>query len=365
MRAHRAICIPLPDLDVDVRRLMALANLAHRGYLICPPDLARSVFYELREWYRRRSLIFGTSQKKWLVNAWFPMRVQRVINGTKRGTNASPVVLDFDRGIIKLRRICHAKFPMPRWCYDRLKEGGDFKIALLGLKRGRPHLVLVAERDVQPYTPSDYVIVVDVNSWRHGIRWALIRGGKIVSTRVIRPDLHYIKRLYNEVTNLERKLGRLKRLGLHRTREAREIRKQIKAKRSKIYRYLKSFVNDKVHFLVEKALRYKAKVVIDNMYEESRRELIEEKLPNGLVKIYMMYLPRFVELLINQCRWYGIPYEFRRLPSTMCPRCGHELRQMEDRVMTCDRCGLMEDRDVIPMLNYLLRTSTCKHGRWV
>ncbi len=112
-------------------------------------------------------------------------------------------------------------------------------------------------------------------------------------------------------------------------------------------------MNDKVHFLVQKALRYKAKIVIDNMYEESRRDLLEERLPDGLVKLYILYVPRFVKLLVNQCQWYGIPYELRRLPSTVCPRCGNTLRQIEGRVMVCPKCGLREDRDKIPVLNYL------------
>ncbi len=46
---------------------------------------------------------------------------------------------------------------------------------------------------------------------------------------------------------------------------------------------------------------------------------MEEKLPDGLAKAYMLNLKRFVKLLTNQLKWYGVPYEFKRLPSTKMP----------------------------------------------
>ena len=64
------------------------------------------------------------------------------------------------------------------------------------------------------------------------------------------------------------------------------------------------------------------------MLEESRRELLEGELNNGLAKLHLAGLRRFVKLLTNQLIWYGVPYEFKRLPSTKCPVCGHELRQL-------------------------------------
>jgi len=44
------------------------------------------------------------------------------------------------------------------------------------------------------------------------------------------------------------------------------------------------------------------------MIEESRRELIEEKIPRGLRKVYLAETRRFVKLLITQLQWYGVPY---------------------------------------------------------
>jgi putative transposase len=85
------------------------------------------------------------------------------------------------------------------------------------------------------------------------------------------------------------------------------------------------------------------------MIEESRRELLEEKIPRGLRKIYLAETRRFVKLLTTQLQWYGVPYEFKRLPSTTCPICQHELTQLPGRVMVCTNCGFKAPRDKIPM----------------
>ena len=120
-------------------------------------------------------------------------------------------------------------------------------------------------------------------------------------------------------------------------------------RRSRIYRVTR----DKAYFLasklVRKALKYKASLVIDDVTEESRRELLEEGLPRDVVKLLMSNLKRFVHQLKTLAKWYGVPYELKRLPSTICPICKHELTQEEGRIMICENCGFKAPRDMVPM----------------
>jgi putative transposase len=280
------------------------------------------------------------------------LKTRRVyVDGVGEGDPNAPVVLDFIRGIIRIRLVCRPErgfvleLPMPGWVVERVKEGGDIKFVRIGLKDGEPYLALVAERVVEPYEPSDYKLVVDVNSWRYGIAWGLIHNGRIVSFRQERPNLGLLMTLYNEAVQLERKAGKLRRLNL----DYAILRKQAKARRGKIYR----ITRDKAYFLagklVRKALRYGALLVIDDMTEESRRELLEEKLPPDVVKLLMSNLKRFVHQLETLAQWYGVSYEFKRLPSTVCPVCQHELTQEEGRTMVCDNCGFKAPRDKVPI----------------
>jgi putative transposase len=238
---------------------------------------------------------------------------------------------------------------MPKWVIERIKEGGDVKYAMIGLKNDKPYLALVAERVVEPYRPSNYMLVIDVNSWNNGIAWSLIRDGSIIRWKPERPRLSEIEALYNLSVRLGRKYGRLKRLGLHRTVEGERLWREIKRLRRKLYAKMRDYAQKLAHRLVRKALRHRAIVVIDDMTEESRRELIEEKIPSGLRKVYLAETRRFVKLLITQLKWYGVPHEFKRLPSTICPICKHELTQLPGRIMVCPNCGFKAPRDMVPM----------------
>jgi len=356
MRAFRALLIKLPRDKCDVgyiKRLMALANLAYRGFEVWEPGIPKTIQHHLYGFRNfRNSLIFGTSPKAWFARTWLPLKTRRVyVDGAGEGDPNAPVVLDFIRGIIKIRLVCKPErdfvleLPMPGWVVERVNEGGDVKYAMIGLKDGEPYLALVAERVVKPYKPGDYKLVVDVNSWRYGIAWGLIHNGRIVSFRQERPDLGLLMTLYNEAVQLERKAEKLRRLNL----DYAVLRKQAKARKRRLY----AMTRDKAYFLagklVRKALRYGALLVIDDMTEESRRELLEEKLPPDVVKLLMSNLKRFVHQLETLAQWYGVPYELKRLPSTICPICKHELTQLPGRTMACANCGFKAPRDMVPM----------------
>jgi len=360
MIARRTILVRLPKdkCDIDyIRRLMALANLAYRGFEVWVPDLPKTVQHQLYNFKNfKESLLFGIVPKRWLAETWVPLTTLRVYpSGSRRGDTGAPVVIDFKRGTIKLRQVCRngrgyvIEVPMPKWVIERDKEGGDIKFARIGLKDNEPYLALIAERDVEPYQPSDYILAVDVNAWNNGIAWGLIKDGNIIKWKSETPNLREIDNLYNLSVELSRKYGRLKRLGLDKTEEGKRLWKKIKKLRKRLYAKLRDYAQKLVYRLVRKALRHKALVIIDDMIEESRRELLEMKLPSGLKKLYLMYTKRFVKLLATQLEWYGVPYRFKRLYSSICPICGHELTQVEGRVMICENCGFKTPRDKVPM----------------
>jgi putative transposase len=345
MIARRAVVVELPSVDYNILRLQALTNLAYRyrDLEICPEDLPKTACTML---YKTKfDLEFGAVPKRWFARQWLPMTVQRVQNGVRRGQNGAPLLLDLDRGVMRLRYICHAEAPIPRWVYDRIREGGDIVFAMLGLKDGIPAVMLVAERYVEPYRPES-LLPVDVNSWRHGVVWALIKNERISSIGRERPDLGRVERWYSKAVRLERLLGRLERLRL----DDRNLRRETGRTKSKMYRYHRGYSQWLANKIVRKALKHKSKVIIDKALEESWRELLEEGLTKHEAKIQMAGVRRFIKLLETQLRWHGVPYEFKRLPSRVCPNCEIEMEELPGRKMKCPRCGLEEDRDKIPIL---------------
>jgi putative transposase len=350
MIVRRSVVVKLPNVDCDIVRLQALTNLAYRyrELKICPEDIPRTACTML---YKRSfDLEFGTRPKKWFTRQWLPMTVLRIQNGARRGDTRAPLVLDLDRGVMRLRSICHAEAPIPRWVYDRLEEGGDIVFARLGLKSGVPAVVLVAERYVEPYEPET-LIVVDANSWRHGVAIAYVnRNRRIGEFYKSRPNLRLVDRLYRKAVKLWKLYGKLRRLGLHKTPEGRRAFRDLRRTIGKIYRVLRDHSQRSAGEVARKAVRLRAKVIIDNALEESWRDLLEEGLSRGKAKIYMAGVRRFIKILETQLKWYGVPYEFRRLPSRVCPDCEIEMEELPGRKMRCPSCGLEEDRDRIPVL---------------
>jgi len=345
MIARRSLVVELPSVDYDILRLQALTNLAYRykELKMCPDDIPRTACTML---YKRSfDLEFGTRPKRWFAREWLPMTVQRIQNGTRRGDGGAPLVLDLDKGVLKLRYICHAEVLIPRWVYDRIREGGDIVFAMLGLKDGIPAVMFVAEKSVEPYKPES-LLPVDVNSWKHGVVWALIKDGRIVSEGRERPNLRFIDNLYKKSVRLEKLHGRLVRIGVSCDRLDAEARYT----KSKLYRYLRDYPQWLANKIVRKALKHKSKVVIDRALEESWRDLLEEGLTRSEAKIQMAGVRRFIKILETQLKWYGVPYELRRLPSRVCPNCEVEMEELPGRLMKCSKCGLEENRDRIPIL---------------
>ncbi|MFP3311732.1 MAG: zinc ribbon domain-containing protein [Caldivirga sp.] len=359
MKAHRAILIKLPKDKCDtayIRRLMALTNLAYRGYEVWVPDLPMTIQYQLYDFKNMKSLVFGAEPKRWFAKTWVPLKTFRVYaDGSRKGDRNAPVVLDFRSSIIRIRQVCRnehgyvVELPMPKWIIERVKEGGDIKFARVGLKDNEPYLALVTERVVEPYVPSDYMLAVDVNSWSHGIAWGLVKGNRISSFKQEGLNVGKIVGLYKQAVRRERKLGALKRLGLGDTVNAKRAGRLVKRLRSRAYRLIKAEAVFLARKLTKKALRYRAKVIIDDVDWESLKELLTRRYGKKISKLLLSGLKRFVKLLVTQLQWYGVPYEFKRLYSRKCPNCKHKLTQQKGRVMICTNCGFKAPRDMVPM----------------
>jgi len=362
MVVHRTLIVkyPLSKLSEEenevvsrlLLRLDALGNLYARGYKIEPPDVPRRFVHEFQ--YFQEELAFNTSPKRWLARVHPLLDCQIRLDNEK--DRSKGVFIDLSRGVVKIRGFVHRRaveIPLPestmRYIRQRIKEEARAKLARVWANDGHLYVAVTFEREVEVRQNVSAVLVVDVNSWRNGVSWAVIKGGRVVSKGVERPNLRYVESLYKELIRLERKLGKLERLDLKGGVEYAKLWEQAKAKRSKLYRYLRDFADKLAHRLVKKAVRRGAKVVIDNVVEESRRELLEEGLPNGLAKLYLAYIRRFVKLLANQAKWYGLPVVFKRLPSTICPACSGLLKQREGRLMVCPSCGFSAHRDEVPI----------------
>jgi len=157
MKAYRALLISLSkdECNIDyIKRLISLTNLAYRDYEAWIPDLPKTMQHQLQNFKSyTKSLVFGHTPKRWFTRTWVPLTTLRIYtDDSMKGDNRAPVVLDFRNDVIRLRQVCKNEpryvdeLPMPRWVVERVREGGDIKFAMIGLKDDELYLALIAER---------------------------------------------------------------------------------------------------------------------------------------------------------------------------------------------------------------------------
>ena len=77
--------------------------------------------------------------------------------------------------------------------------------------------------------------------------------------------------------------------------------------------------------------------------------------PSGLLRHSPLQrtMTSFGKILQNICNWHGLHLEVRPLPSSKCPHCGSRLKEVyrtrRVRVMHCNQCGFMENRELVPL----------------
>ncbi|GEM_PF-244372 len=350
------------------RRFDALGNLFVRGYEVYPPDIDSRIKYEFN--YFKNEISFNkdnvTKPKRWFCKIHAIGNVQIK---TKKGEKDRGylIFIDLAKNIIRVRGFfkgraltVQLKDSEVKYILNRLNEGAKVKFTRVYVDYEDYFNIDVVFERVKPVFEAkpNRITFIDVNDWRYGIHYFIITINennqcKLHEKSIVRPNLRKLETLYDKAIVLEKKLGKLKRLGLKYSDEYRRLRKEVKNIRRKIYAIIRNVVNKGVHEVVQKALLYKTKVIIDDMFEESRRELLEEKYPNGLMKIYLAGLRRFIKLLTTQLEWYGIPYEFKNFSSTLCPFCETKMvlikKTKTERIMKCSKCGFTANRDKIPI----------------
>ncbi len=347
-----------------IRHTEALNVLLARGYNAWSPCVPR-------KWYHDQLYFIGRSWMKDVPKRW-RLDVHPVLNVQIR-TNSErdrgcPIFIDLQNNIVKVRGfgdrttvILPLKESYERYIRDRLREGAKARACMIWTDGKYVFLGLVFAKQHECYEPR-MDVVVDVNTILHGVTVGWLENGRIVVKRLpenLGEVLTRLYKIYGEAVRVERKMGFHKRMGHH--SDAKRLRRQASSLRRRFNLIIRDAANKVVHEVVRLALQRRARLIIDTPYFESLEELSQQY--HGVFSLLMKSFSRRVErMLINQCQWYGIPYELRRLPSTKCPRCEGELRGTEDRVMVCDRCGLREDRDVIPILSYVANNlMSCDH----
>lgn len=196
--------------------------------------------------YFRSEISFSNGVKP--PKVWFT-RVHAILNVGIRINNerdhSQGIFLDLASNALRFRWIIKGKAITinltggeTKYVRERLDEGGRPKLARAWVKDDFLYVAITFERDVELIRPNNYVLAIDVNSWRNGVVWGLIKDNSISSLGRERPWLRRIDKLYNRVLELEKEYGKLRRLGAHKSIKGKKVWREVRILKRKLYAIL-------------------------------------------------------------------------------------------------------------------------------
>ncbi|NJE13871.1 RNA-guided endonuclease TnpB family protein, partial [Thermococcus sp. LS2] len=215
---------------------------------------------------------------------------------------------------------------------EEVKEG---KVKLGGLFLFPDKLVLNFVKTVEYFEPRDWMSV-DIN-----LTNVTVLAGLTVY-RFDTRELYHIHRVY------EVKRQKIQKISAWNRRLSTELLERYSGREKNRAR---DFLHKLSNKIVEIAREKQMGIILEDLNGIKERVLNGSKsLNRKLSKWNARELQRLIEY---KAKWFGVPvvYINPKNSSRVCPVCGGRLIPQEGRLMKCLKCGLVEDRDFIAVLN--------------
>jgi len=204
-----------------------------------------------------------------------------------------------------------------------------------GLILTERELIVTLKREVKPRRPRDWASF-DINLTNIT---ALI-DGKVV--RYSLKQLYHIHRVY------ENKRRKIQKLSKHKPKTAKRLME-------KYSRRERNRTKDFMHKLTTKIARELSEIrsgaILENLKGIKGRILRKSKDLNR--RLSKWNARTFQPMLEYKLKWLGLPVKYvnPRNSSKTCPLCSGRMATYGGRLMKCEKCNLILDRDVVAVLN--------------
>jgi putative transposase len=291
--------------------------------------------YSASEWLRGQTIKHG-------------MKVPLILNAQLRLNNerdaSRGALVDVPGREVRVRKLGIGTIVLPlpegavKYTLERAREGARLVMAMVWVDGRRLCVALVFRREVEPIE-ARRLLAVDFNALHNGITYAVVERDRVLRRGVLRPHLRRPEKL-------QREIGRLDSLC---ARRGDPYCERARAAKSRLYRLLGEWRREAVRLIVKLALQYRAAIAIDVPDDSSMRELKKNNSypADGKALLNFGKLRRLIEGLAE---WHGVPYIEARLYSTVCPRCGTKMLELQNRRVGCPKCGFAAHRDEVPAM---------------
>ncbi len=295
----------------------------------------------LKDWrYSKHYVDSAINSVIGLVKGWITLynrgRAEKLPEITKRTVYIKSTLFSLKNGVLKIsiepnKRYLEVDLNRYFWIpkdFDRI--GG-----LILTERG---LIITVKKEVEP--KADKWASFDVN---------LTNVTALINGRIERYDL---KELYHIHRVYEAKRQRIQRLSKF---KAKASRKLLQKYSSRERNRAKDFTHKLTTEIARKLKESSSGAIMEGLKGIKHKVLNGSRKQNR--KLSKWNARTFHSMLEYKLKWLGLPVRYvnPRNSSKTCPLCSGYLVAYEGRLMRCEKCSLVMDRDVVAVLNLQMR----------
>ena len=166
----------------------------------------------------------------------------------------------------------------------------------------------------------------------------------------MRLDIYKVKIIHDEHSKKRGKIQ--KKLAKNPLKMRKILRKYSGREKRRVEDYLHKISS----IIVSEAVKYNAKIVMENL--KNIRKSVNRKSKNIRRRLNRWNFRKLQFFIKYKAKWNGLCVDYVKAyrTSSLCPICGYKLNPNGQRLLKCNKCGLIFDRDVAATYNLFKRS---------
>ena len=245
----------------------------------------------------------------------------KIITAPRKFISINLVVSDYQRKFIE------------EWKNERLKVGEVIV--------KKDSIIIPFKKVVNPKNFRN-IMTIDVNE--KNITYSIFdKDGNVVKT--IRSDVYMLKRIHE---NFSKKREKIQKKLANKPMKLKTLMKKYSGREK---RKVEDYLHKISKFLVSEALKYNAKIVMEDL--TNIRNAVNKKSKNLRRRLNRWNFSKLQFFIEYKAKWGSLDVEYVNPSRTskLCPICGCKLDPNGQRLLKCNNCNLVFDRDVVATFN--------------
>ena len=245
----------------------------------------------------------------------------KIITAPRKFISINLVVSDYQRKFIE------------EWKNERLKVGEVIV--------KKDSIIIPFKKVINPKNFRN-IMTIDVNE--KNITYSIFdKDGNIVKT--IRLDVYMLKRIHE---NFSKKREKIQKKLANKPMKLKTLMKKYSGREK---RKVEDYLHKISKFLVSEALKYNAKIVMEDL--TNIRNAVNKKSKNLRRRLNRWNFSKLQFFIEYKAKWGSLDVEYVNPSRTskLCPICGCKLDPNGQRLLKCNNCNLVFDRDVVATFN--------------